>query len=448
MPQMILRRNWLPAIVLSGLVPVAGIGAPSTWLGLCDGFVEDGVLAQRYTDPSGHTQTLRLDQGRVDGCYQVELAAELSDVRWIGLVPPDTARRLAGGVGLVGQFDEPQVAVSEVVPKQATPAEPESAAESGKRVAADTHNRPLRDQSRSTWLWQVEVVLQDLDRQIDQLAADDIRTLFLAIPIAGEPVAVSRSAELGEAIGRLRAVGIEVWAVEGDPAAVTLSGRVPFVARTQALVRFNSAQPPNQRLAGIQYDIEPYLNPHFALDKGVWLQAYVDTVAQLAAAADMPVELAVPFWWPMLAVDGKPLLDLLADLVDGLAIMNYRTDPDEIRRLAEPFLSWGAAHDRYVRVGLEAGPLPDQEMVSFRVGRPGRLWHVLVGDADAIVLLDKALENPAGASLQERFSVPVPAANTTFFGQRDRLDALLPELDRAWQSKPAFAGIALHEYVD
>jgi len=409
--------------------------------------VEGGVLSRRYTDPYGHSQTLRLDQARIDDCIQVELAARLSDVRWIGLVPEDTAARLADGVGLVGEFDERQAAVSEVVPKQASSTSAEAAADPVEPVAG----RPrvtLRGQSRSTWLWQIDAVLNDLDRLLGRLAAADIRTLFLAIPIAGEPVVVSRGAEIGEAIGRLRAAGIEVWAVEGDPAAVTLSGRVPFVARTQALVRFNSTQPPRQRLAGIQYDIEPYLNPHFALDKGAWLQAYVDTVAQLVAVADMPVELAVPFWWPMLSVNGQPLLDVLTDLVDGLAVMNYRTDPGQIRNLAEPFLSWGADNDRHVRIGLEAGPLPDQQMVNFRAGRPGRLWHVRIGEADALILLDKPLENPQGESLQERFIVPVPAANTTFFGQRERLDALVPQLDQAWQSQPAFAGIALHEYVD
>ena len=429
-------------------MPLLEAGASASWLSLCDGETEGGVLSRRYTDPAGTSQTLRLDVERVTGCSQVPLAAEPDAVRWIGLVPGATARRLDAGLGLVGEFDDRLATVSEVAVTQPAVDLPAGGPQAGPVAASQADDLPDRDPSRSTWLWRVDDVLRNLDGLIDKLTVAGIRTVFLALPIDREPVAVAQAQELGQAIGRLRRAGIEVWAVEGDPAAVTLSGQGPFLARTRALARFNAALPAGQRIAGIQYDIEPYLNPHFALDNTVWLRAYVDTVARLKAAAKMPVELAVPFWWPALSLDGEPLLAALTDHADGLAVMNYRTDPQQIRELARPFLVWGAVHGRHVRIGLEAGPLPDQETRHFRAGSPGRLWHIRLGDADALVLLDQALPNPAGVSLQQRYSVPAPAANTTFFGQRDQLQALIPELEESWQSRPAFAGIALHEYVD
>jgi hypothetical protein len=425
--------------------------ASAAWLLLCDGAREVDELGRQYADPAGNTQTLVIGDTPLAGCASVELPVASAEVRWAGLVSRRTGQQVPGGLGLVGEFDRPAAAVSEVV-VLAPPADDTRVAQPSERATRTSMPRDRgelpRSPVRSTWLWQVGGLLADPAAWASALEDNGIGVVFVAVPMTGDPPKVAEPEALGQAIAVLRAAGIAVLAVEGDPAAVTAAGRVPFLARTRALARFNAAQPPARRLAGVQYDVEPYLMPHYALDATPWLRAYAETVAALSAAAEMPVELAVPFWWHGLGVDGVVLLDVLASTVDGVTVMNYRTDPAEIARLAKPFLAWGERHDRAVRIGLEVGPLPDQQMLNFRAGAPGRLWHLRLGDADALVLLHRPAANPAGRTLQQRFSVPVPAANTTFIDQRERLAEVLPPLTRQWSESSAFAGVALHEYLE
>jgi len=155
----------------------------------------------------------------------------------------------------------------------------------------------------------------------------------------------------------------------------------------------------------------------------------------------------VPFWWSGLTVDGQPLLTAMQPLVDGLTIMNYRTNLEQLQRLAEPYLAWGVKQQRYVRIALESVELPDQSLTHFRRGRTGRLWQLRVGDADVLVLLDKPAGNPAGVTFSRAYTTQVPASGTTFNAQRELLEQSLPALVRHWSAWPSFAGAALHGYL-
>lgn len=301
---------------------------------------------------------------------------------------------------------------------------------------------------RATWVWQGRPALDDVDAFVAALLADDIQTLFLAVPLAGQPLAVANPNDLGTLIERADELGIETWAVEGDPAAVTKQGRAHFLQRTRALAAFNARQDASRRLHGVQYDIEPYLLPGFDLARNAWLREYLDTLRELRNELAVPMEAAVPFWWSGLSVDGKPLLTAMQPLVDGLTIMNYRTNLEQLQRLAEPYLAWGAEQQRYVRIALESVALPDQSLTHFRRGRTGRLWQLQLGEANVLVLLDKPAGNPAGPTFARAYTTQVPASGTTFRGQREQLNQVLPELVRHWSAWPSFAGPALHGYLE
>ena len=125
-------------------------------------------------------------------------------------------------------------------------------------------------------------------------------TIYITVPTtpAGEVVDADELRQfLQEATGR----ELHIWAVDGDPRAVLPSERGSFEARARAYARFNAAAGDAShaaRLAGVQYHIEPYLVSGYHLDEDGWKEAYVATIAGFArAAAGLPIELAVPFWW-------------------------------------------------------------------------------------------------------------------------------------------------------
>ena len=249
---------------------------------------------------------------------------------------------------------------------------------------------------------------------LDQLLNEGFRTVFVALPMAGSPAQVEHSAALADFFARAAALGIEVWAVEGDPRAVTDAGRPSFLERTRALARFNAAQPAASRLKGVQYDIEPYLVPGFELERDAWLRAYLATLRELRAELPVPVEAAVPFWWLDLDLDGQPFVESLSEVVDGLTIMNYRTDADDLQRFAEPYLAWGVREQRHVRIALEFIDLPAQQLWHFRPGQPGRLWHVRLEQADVLLLLDSPRSNAVGRTFQRSYAHEIAATATTF----------------------------------
>ncbi len=300
---------------------------------------------------------------------------------------------------------------------------------------------------RATWVWQATLWIDTPESLLEQLIEFGADTAFISVPLDGGSLAVTVADRLTQFIVSAGERGIAVWAVEGDPHAVLPHGLASMRLRAKALRNFNAERPPGQRLAGVQYDIEPYLLASFELDPSAWLRRYLETIAVLRATVDMPLEVAVPFWWSSLAVDGSPMLEHMTPLVDGITVMNYRTEPGEIRDAAMQFLFWGADQRRHVRIALEAGPLPDQTRWHYRPFPLGRLWQIDIGDNSALVLLDKPQPNDAGAAYALSYAVEVPADRTTFRGRRPALQPLIAELENLWAAWPSFAGIAVHEYL-
>lgn len=424
--------------------------ASAAWLAICPQPMDGRVLAE-YQDPLGHKQVLLLNSEPLTGCRQSKLELTVDDIVWAGLVTAEVADLLDRGVSLVADKASKMTAVSEVIP-----AKPGAATEPAKQPVVPVEADMLRERqtyrppptSRSTWIWDVSRVVDQADELLLQMQGAQIETVFVAVRMTGAPLRLAEPGALAKFIAAAGALDIDVWIVEGDPNAVSVEGRPHFLERTAALAAFNTEQPPARRFSGIQYDIEPYLVAGFQLHTNAWLRAYLQTFAELRAQLDVPIEAAVPFWWADLQVDGVPVLAEMSRLVNGLTVMNYRTDPKQLKRLAQPFLRWGVVHQRYVRVAVESVALPDQMLWHFRRGDRGRLWHLDLEGSDVLVLLNRPARNPSGATYHRSYAREVPASGTTFHGQRQLLEAALPDLMLSWSDWESFAGVALHGYFE
>ena len=321
----------------------------------------------------------------------------------------------------------------------------------GRLLLSDLHlvsNARSAMPPRSIWIWRPSEWLQQPAALLAELAALSTPVVYISVLIDDD--GVEHADAMASFIGMADAQGIDVWAVEGDPHAVLPEGRAAFAKRASALARFNASQPSERRLRGVQYDIEPYLLPAFALHTNDWLAAYVQTIAVLNERLDIPLEVAVPFWWSALELDGRPVLEALAPHLQSLNVMNYRTDPVQLQRFAEPFLTWGALHEVAVRIALEAGPIQDETRWHFRAAESAAggslLWHVRLGEAHLLVLLDEPGSLPEGTGYQLIRQSGFAGSKLTFNEDRSRMDQLMAELERLWSAWPSFAGLALHEY--
>ncbi len=302
-----------------------------------------------------------------------------------------------------------------------------------------------RPAARSTWVWKAADWRGRGPALLDWAAAHGVRELFITVPFKDGKV--HEPARLAAFIRAAAGRGIRVLSVDGDPHMV-LPTQLPALARmVRAYAAYNAAAEPAARLAGLQFDVEPYLLPEYGVGKADWDARYLAMARTLReAAGGLRLELVVPFWW-----DGKSaLLESLAPLADALVVMDYRTDPSEIGEFAVPFLDWAARHRRQVRIALEAGeiaPETQRRYVRAGAGEAADLLRLKIGGQQVLALLREPV---AGAADAEGFRLQstreIDGSATTFHKDKGVLLRLLPSLESdfsAWGD--AFGGIALHE---
>jgi hypothetical protein len=256
--------------------------------------------------------------------------------------------------------------------------------------------------------------------------------------------AVRAPGQLADFVRAAGARGIGVYSVDGDPHMV-LADEVPAaVKRVQAYAAYNASQPPEARLRGVQFDVEPYLLPDNVLPPDRRDAAYVEMARALkaAAGAGLRLEFVVPFWWG----GNQALLDALAPHADALAVMDYRTDRSQIVDGAIPFLDWAAGHGRQVRIALEAGSIAPEVQRRYVKAVTGDLQAVDVNGRHVLALLRQPVTSAAGASLYRLQSTrTIDGSATTFHNDKAALARLLPGLEADFGAWDGYGGIAIHE---
>lgn len=296
---------------------------------------------------------------------------------------------------------------------------------------------------RSTWAWDRAEWRERGDALIDWAVGQGLGEVFVTVPLLEDRVAEPEA--LAAFVQRAGARGVAVTAVEGDPHMVLPAQHAPSAARARAYAAYNAAAAPAARLTGMQFDVEPYLLPATVLDPAQRDRRFLELAAALRqAAGSMPLEFVVPFWW-----DAKR--DLLRDLArhaDGLAVMDYRTDPAQIQRFAAPFLDWGVEHGKRVRIALEAGPIAVEEQRRYRRAEAGAKGDLVLAEVEGrqvLVLLRSPAAHPQGRMYAFSGSRTIDGSATTFHRDKAGMMRLLPQLEQVFGAWKSFGGMAFHE---
>jgi hypothetical protein len=207
--------------------------------------------------------------------------------------------------------------------------------------------------SAGGWAWEPDLWRRRGGELIEAAARRGLARLYVTLAI--EDGRIRHRSELIRFLRAARGRGIAVEAVEGDPDMVNPDGLRSAVKRAQAIARFDRAAPAGARLAGVQYDIEPYTLPSWGTYPADY-RGWTEAVRALASAAGGPVHLVLPFWIADNA-GGLRLLRELGPSISGVTAMAYRSDPAAIGAITEPLLSWGVTAGKPVRIALEAGPV-------------------------------------------------------------------------------------------
>lgn len=308
--------------------------------------------------------------------------------------------------------------------------------------------------ARATWVWRPGEWIENGPALLDWAAANGIGALFVTVPLK-DGAAVRAPDLLADFVRAAGKRGVNIYSVDGDPHMVLAENLADVARRAQAYAAYNAAVGADARLAGMQFDVEPYLLPDSVLpplERDARYLAMARALKDVAAASGtLELEFVVPFWWGK----KRALLDGLAPYADRLAVMDYRTDPGQIHEFAVPFLDWAQAHGRQARIALEAGSIDAQTQrryVRAAPGEPADLVATNVDGRQVLVLLHAPVPNapgtgapPQGVRYRLAGSRILDGSATTFHADKPALLRLLPGLEADFGAWPAFGGIAVHE---
>ncbi|MBO1114248.1 hypothetical protein [Bordetella petrii] len=303
--------------------------------------------------------------------------------------------------------------------------------------------------TRAGWAWAESRWRDGGGALLDAALQHGIRSIYISVSLAGDRLA--EPAALERFVQAASASGVAVWAVEGDPGMVLAAGREHALSRLNAIKQYQSAVAAAARLAGIQYDIEPYLLSAYTENPSHIARQWRDTLLALGdAAGSMPMDVVLPFW-VLDSPGGKEVASSVRMPGRSITVMAYRTEVAAIQAAAEPLLAWGASNKVPVRVALEAGPLQDELTQYYAVDHSGGksiLWAIPVAGTEVIVRLSQPMQIEHGRGYQPLRESTTPASRVSFLGNWPRMRAAVGVLENIFPAWPSYAGMSLHGLLD
>jgi len=267
---------------------------------------------------------------------------------------------------------------------------------------------------RGYWVWKYREAVKDPDAMLGTCLRLGCHRILVQMPDMNDPESLWKAyaSFLKTAHGR----HIEVFALEGYPEAVDAPG--PLIAKIQRLLTMVD----RKSLDGVQLDLEPYLLPGWAMDKGAYSR-YLDTVDAIKAVlSGTRFSIVMPFWFTSQVARDRPVAFSVMDRVDEVAVMTYRTDVAELQTIAEDHLRYGDLAGVPVWLAIETRSLPVER-------------HVILEQTSRRDLGDAFLDRP---NRQVIFRTPPAESNSSdWFRVHHRVTVLPERLTFAGQSKTA-----------
>ena len=331
-----------------------------------------------------------------------------------------------------------------------------------------------RSLSKAMWLWETEKISKNHEEQKRLLTfckTQGITDLFVQIPYKaakenGKWKILWDSSKIKPLISKLRKIGVQVHALDGDPRFPLKEWHGRVTALIERIIKYNKKASPQERFIGIRYDNEPYLLPHFGgIQKEHILKQYLEWLEKshaLARKAGLSFGVDIPFWFdglneffePAAAFEGRPVSDRIIDIVDNIGIMDYRTlayGADGTIVHATDALEYAAKRGKTVFVGLETVWLPNETIFEF--GPKGSGSRLLIEKIEGSkVRLTWSPEGKQVASkgaflLRQTRSVQVPSSKLTFNQKKLKdLEETMRQTEEELRQFPSFRGFVIHSY--
>jgi len=341
---------------------------------------------------------------------------------------------------------------------------------------------PVRLLNKAMWLWETDKIVTSPNEQQRLLTfckKEGITDLFLQIPYKakeekGRWEILWNPSLIRPLISQLHQVGVKIHALDGNPRFALREWHGRVIATLASIIQYNRESPPQERFDGIRFDIEPYLLPSFGgVQKEAILKQYLSLLAAsqtLTRQADLALGVDIPFWFdarneffePTAEVGGRPVSELIIDIVDNVGIMDYRTQAygaDGVIAQGTQELQYAAKRGKEVFIGLETVELPDETVLAFsplsqqgsrilleRIeGKKVRLYWIPDGQWERVQ--EDHQFSSAVVVLGQTHATSIPSGKLTF-ADKDLQDLkeVMRQAESELQRFPSFSGFTIHSY--
>lgn len=324
-----------------------------------------------------------------------------------------------------------------------------------------------RGLGKGMWLWETDKITASAS-EIENLKSfcrsHGVTDLFLQVPYDAKRdkdvwTIIWDPSKIKALMSALGAASIKVHALDGDPKYALTE----YHGRTKALVaeiiKYNAIVPASERFVGVRYDNEPYLLPSFGgVQKTSVLKQYLDLltiIKKMTSSAGLEFGADIPFWFddrnefyePIAEIGGRPMSELIIDIVDNVGIMDYRTmayGADGVIEHALSEIKYAEKMGKKVYVGLETLEMPLETLAYFLKNGKGQSLSIEKTEGTNARI---SLGNNSGTVLLQAGTLDVPASKLTFANkQSGDLATVMNDSAAFFDPYKSFYGFAIHSY--
>lgn len=216
-------------------------------------------------------------------------------------------------------------------------------------------NQYRSDINISMWNWHTENWIHSPSQFLTKLKQKGINQVYLQLNIVNGHI--QNQDKLFQLLDIAAKKKMSIIAVEGAPDMITDSGLKNAIERNKVIKKL--CQIHNPCLAGIQYDIEPYLLAEYAQNKSHIWQRWNNAIKTLSETWHDKIEIVLPFW--LLDIeDGKNIVEKTLPYSSKLIIMAYRTKLAQIYTISSQWLTWGELNNKKIVIALESSIIEDE----------------------------------------------------------------------------------------
>lgn len=303
-------------------------------------------------------------------------------------------------------------------------------------IAAIAMKNDTSENSIATWIWHKQDWLHSPANLLDWAQHYHISKLYVQIDIQDNVIVDEE--QLVEFLGEAHKRSIDVYAVEGDADMITGKGQDLAFQRAQTLAAFQKRLPENTKLAGLQFDIEPYTDPKHSADPSRMWVNWAATLMKMHEIWAGPIDVIIPYWIQNSSA-GKNALDSIKDL-GSFTVMIYRTNEKEINAISARWLMWGEKFNTKISVALENGPVNGPAKVYFTPSTETNKHNYR-----SVLLVLSRTDNRKDKTVYQFDHIEQPEADKISFLKRtEDLNGVLSRLHPYFKAFSSFNGLAIH----